>query len=228
MIKLSKFETIPTLGPVAGEPDNAIKLNYVAPGGAVGFDEFTIELAAASYVGTYAYQQGDRVAVEFDVTFGDSALSGVDPEYMVVLTSVRYGGSVTEPTCGQLGPGGDFQEADFDYVSNAFSGVQNRQTTSKDSTTNSQVCENEGIGNSFDSLVFDSTPGQKLRFGLEIEQTVDLTGDPALAAEQLGNLDIMLQGYRAPVPEPNTGVLVLMGLVALASYSKSRRSQRLS
>jgi len=213
------------LNPVLGE--DAIQLDYVAPGGPVGFDQFTIEFVSAAYEpDPYVNETGQRVGLEFDVTFGDSALSGFEPEYMMVFTSVRHGVAGIEPTCAELGPGGNLFESDFVYAQDGFSGdyKQGGVTIASDSvmTGKSQVCNAEDTyaGDAFSSVIFESTPGQKLRLGIEIEQTADGID----AAAQLGNLGIMLQGYRAPIPEPNTGLLVLMGLVALATYSKSRSS----
>jgi len=212
--------------PVLGE--DAVKLSLSSGSGPLSYGQFRVDLVpgSVSYLPSpYQNVTGQRIEASFDVTFGAySAIAGVDLEYMLVHTSIR----VSAPagvTCSELAPGlgGLYPNADFAYASDGWSG-QDRLTTSTDSEVAglAQVCNAEGNG-PWDSLIFEPVPGESqstYRYTMQIEQTED-----NIDTSQIANLRFLLQGYSAnppPVPEPSTGLMLVLGLAGLHRVARAR------
>ena len=217
--------------PVLGE--DAVKLSLSSGSGPLSYGQFQVDLvpASVSYLPSpYQNVTGQRIEASFDVTFGAySAIAGVDLEYMLVYTSVR----VSAPdgvTCSELAPGlsAPYPNADFAYASDGWSG-QDRLTTSTDSELagQSQVCNAEHGNAPWDSLIFEPVPGESqstYRYTMQIEQTED-----NIDTSQIANLRFLLQGYSAnppPVPEPSTGLMLVLGLAGLHRVARARARAR--
>ena len=212
--------------PVLGE--DAVKLSLSSGSGPLSYGQFRVDLVpgSVSYLPSpYQNVIGQRIQASFDVTFGAySAIAGVDLEYMLAYTSLRVS-APSGVTCSQLAPNPlvSYPNADFAYASDGWSG-QDRLTTSTDNEAagQSQVCNAEGNG-PWDSLIFEPVPGESqstYRFTMQIEQTKD-----NIDTSQIANLRFLVQGYSAnppPVPEPTTGLMLVLGLAALHRVARAR------
>lgn len=217
---------------------DAVQLQMVGPGyvnpdtgtSDLAYGTYRVEFISAGYVpyaaGVTSYQnlEGQRIQASYNVTFGSfDGNPNVQLEKMLVFTSIRVG-NPTSLTCSDLAVGGAFPDANFDYApdSGGWTGSDlNRVITTNDSSMagHSEVCNAEGDSFS-SSLVFEPVIGESettYQYTMEIEQSA-----AGIDTDEIANLKFLVQGYSA-VPEPNTGLMLMLGLAGLHFFSRSRR-----